>query len=352
MPVRKISRKAGKPPGTIEYTGQNTETRTHIIALNFDSEHYERVTLNSVSDLAKYLGKPRQGLTWFRVIGFNDKDFFSLLAAKFKIHELTLEDVMNVYQRPKIEEIGDAVFAEVNRLKITKNNSCQSEQVSIFMKDDTLLTFQDFDDDFLAVIDSRIESGKNLIRKKIDFVFYTVIDLMVDEYYVALEQLNDHIEQIESLFFSDEVTDNFKVLQSLRSELSKVRQAIWPVRDIMNKIHKKEITLFSDETLFYLNDTYDHANQIIEILENLRESTLSLIDVYMSYTSNKLNDIMKVLTIISTIFMPLTFIAGVYGMNFHYMPEIKEWWGYPAVILLMIVVALGFVKYFKKQKWF
>jgi len=352
MPVRKISRKAGKPPGTIEYTGQNTETRTRIVALNFDTEHCDRVVINSLPDLEKYLHRHRKGLTWLRVIGFNEKDFLSLLAAKFKIHELTLEDIMNVYQRPKIEEIGDAVFAEVNRLRMTTPNNFLSEQVSIFMTDNTLLTFQDFDDDFLSVIDSRIESGKNLIRKKIDYVFYAVIDLMIDEYYIALEQLNDRIEEIEALFFSDVVNDNFKVLQSLRSELSKIRQSIWPVRDIMNKIHKKEITLFSEETLFYLNDTYDHVNQIIEILENLRESTLSLIDVYMSYTSNRLNDIMKVLTVISTIFMPLTFIAGVYGMNFHYMPELKEWWGYPASILLMIVVALGFVKYFKKQKWF
>ncbi|MCA0387030.1 MAG: magnesium/cobalt transporter CorA [Bacteroidetes bacterium] len=352
MPSRRISRKAGKPPGTIEYTGENTTTKTGIIALNFDSGHFEKVVIGSFTELEDYFRENRHGLTWFRVIGFNEKDFLTLFAAKFKIHELTLEDIMNVYQRPKIEETGDAVFCEINRLKITGSNNCKSEQVSLFMRGDTLITFQDFDDDFLSIIESRIESGKNLIRKRIDFLFYAVIDLVVDEYYVALEQLNDHIENIEAMFFSDDVSDNFKVLQSLRSELSKVRQSIWPVRDIMNKIHKKEITLFTKETLIYLNDTYDHVNQIIEILENLRESTLSLIDVYMSYTSNRLNDIMKVLTVISTIFMPLTFIAGVYGMNFHYMPEIKQVWGYPAALLLMIVVALGFLKYFRKKKWF
>lgn len=352
MPHRKLSQKAGKPPGTMEYTGHRTETPTRIIAVKFGADHFKSTEISSPGELKEFLESDHGGLKWIRLLGFNNHEYFSILAKQYNIHELTLEDILNVYQRPKIEQLGENLFAEVNRLKITPHDTCTSDQVSLFLTGNTLLTFQDFDEDFLAGIEARVESGKSLIRKKIDFLFYAVIDLVVDEYYVVLEQLNDKIEDIEEMFFNDAINDNFKVLQSLRSELRKLRQAIWPVRDIMNKIHKKELSAFSKETLFYFNDTYDHINQIIEILENLRESTLALIDVYMSYTSNRLNDIMKVLTVISTIFIPLTFIAGVYGMNFHYMPEISQWWGYPASLLLMITVALGFLKYFKKKKWF
>ena len=349
---RKLSQKAGKPPGTMEYTGHRTEMPTRVIAVKFGPDHFESIEIASPEMLTEFIDSDSGGFRWIRVIGFNNQEYFTILAKQYRLHELTLEDILNVYQRPKIEQMGDVIFAEVNRLKITEKDVCTSDQVSLYLSGNTLITFQDFEEDFLNGIEARIEKGKSLIRKKIDFLFYAVIDLVVDEYYVVLEQLNDKIEDIEELFFNDGINNNFKVLQSLRSELRKLRQAIWPVRDIMNKIHKKELTIFSKETLFYFNDTYDHINQIIEILENLRESTLALIDVYMSYTSNRLNDIMKVLTVISTIFIPLTFIAGVYGMNFHYMPEIKQWWGYPASLLLMIIVALGFLKYFKKKKWF
>lgn len=352
MSHKKLSQKTGKPPGTIEYTGERTETATRIIAIKFGADHFRSTEIGSPEELTEFIRSDHGGLKWIRVLGFTKQEYFSILAEHYNIHELTLEDILNVYQRPKIEQMGDVIFAEVNRMKITGEDVCTSDQVSLFLTGNTLLTFQDFEEDFLNGIETRIETGKSLIRKKIDFLFYAVLDLVVDEYYVVLEQLNDKIEDIEELFFNDGINNNFKVLQSLRSELRKLRQAIWPVRDIMNKIHKKELTTFSKETLFYFNDTYDHINQIIEILENLRESTLALIDVYMSYTSNRLNDIMKVLTVISTIFIPLTFIAGVYGMNFHNMPEISQWWGYPASLLLMILVALGFVKYFKMKKWF
>lgn len=179
-----------------------------------------------------------------------------------------------------------------------------------------------------------------------------MIDTVVDEYYVVLEKLNDKIEEIEELFIGGEVNDNFKVLQLLRNEMRKLRQAVWPLREIINKINKNEFLVISEDLSIYFNDLNDNMKQIIELLENMRETTLGLIDVYMSYVSNRLNDIMKVLTIISTVFIPLTFITGIYGMNFHFMPEIEEPWGYPAALSIMVVVVLSSVLFFKKKKWF
>jgi Mg2+ and Co2+ transporters len=216
----------------------------------------------------------------------------------------------------------------------------------------TLLTFQDFEEDFLQSVEKRIENHNSLIRKNIQFLFYSVIDTVVDEYYVVLEKLNDKIEEIEELFIGGEVNDNFKVLQLLRNEMRKLRQAVWPLREIINKINKNEFLVISEDLSIYFNDLNDNMKQIIELLENMRETTLGLIDVYMSYVSNRLNDIMKVLTIISTVFIPLTFITGIYGMNFHFMPEIEEPWGYPAALSIMVVVVLSSVLFFKKKKWF
>jgi magnesium transporter len=352
MHHKKLSKKVGKPPGVFEYTGLNTEIKTKIIVVDFATDKFSKKEISSVKELESGLDSTENGLRWIRIIGFNNQEHFKSIAEHFEIHELTIEDILNVYQRPKIEEIDGALFAEINRLILNGTKSFSSNQVSIFMKGNTLLTFQDFEDDFLKKIEARIETGKNLIREKIDFLFYSIFDLIVDEYYVVLDQINEEIEDIEDLFFKENFNGNFKLLQVQRNELRKLRQSVWPIRDIMNQIHKKEISLISNEVLIYFNDTYDHINQILEILENLRESTLSLIDVYMSYTGNRLNDIMKVLTVISTLFIPLTFIVGLYGMNFKHMPELDQWWAYPACLLLMLIIALAFIRYFRKKKWF
>lgn len=352
MSQRKHSLKAGKPPGSLEYTGLNTTLKSRIILIDFEENKFSKHEISSPAELKLMLKKTHTGARWIRVIGFTETQYFTILADFFKIHELTLEDILNVYQRPKIEEIGDILFAEIDRLLINGNKSNGSNQVSLLLSGNCLISFQDFEEDFLKVIEARIENGKIFANSNADAIFYAVFDLIIDEYYIVLEQINDEVEDIEEMFFSEKPVSDLKPLQHLRNELRHFRQSIWPVRDIMNKIHKKEISQISDGVMIYFNDTHDHINQVIEILENLRESTLSLIDVYMSFTSNRLNDIMKVLTVISTIFIPLTFIAGIYGMNFHNMPEISKWWGYPATLLLMLTVALGFVYYFKKKKWF
>lgn len=352
MSHRKHSLKAGKLPGSPEYTGINTDLKSRIIIVDFEEGTFSKQEISSPDELESVLKKGHTGARWIRMIGFNETKYFTILAEFFKIHELTMEDILNVYQRPKIEELGGILFTEINRLLMNGNKSSGSNQISLLLSGNCLVSFQDFEEDFLKVIEARIENGKNLVTTTADAVYYAIFDLIVDEYYMVLEQISDEVEDIEELFFSENPLNDLKPLQILRNELRHYRQAIWPVRDIMNKIHKKEIPQFSEAVHLYFNDTHDHLNQIIEILENLRESTLSLIDVYMSYTSNRLNDIMKVLTVISTIFMPLTFIAGIYGMNFHNMPEISKWWGYPASLLLMLLIALGFVYYFKKKKWF
>ncbi|MBK6682232.1 MAG: magnesium/cobalt transporter CorA [Ignavibacteriales bacterium] len=352
MNQRKHTLKVGKPPGSLLYTGINTDVKSTIILIDFEEGKFSKQEITSPEELKLMLKKKHTGARWIRMIGFTETKYFTILAEYFKIHELTVEDILNVYQRPKIEEIGGLLFAEIDRLLINGKKNSSSNQISLLLSDNCLVTFQDFEEDFLKIIEQRIEQGKIFADSNADAIFYAVFDLVIDEYYIVLEQINDEVEDIEEMFFSDKPVSDLKPLQHLRNELRHFRQSIWPVRDIMNKIHKKEISQISEGVLIYFNDTHDHINQVIEILENLRESTLSLIDVYMSFTSNRLNDIMKVLTVISTIFMPLTFIAGIYGMNFHNMPEISKWWGYPATLLLMLSVALGFVYYFKKKKWF
>jgi len=352
MSRRKLSQKAGKPPGSLIYTGINTDLHSKIIVIDFEEGKFSKHEITSPEELKLMLKKKHTGARWIRMIGFTEPKFFTILADYFNIHELTVEDILNVYQRPKIEEMGDILFAELDRLLINGKKSRASNQISLILTKNCILTFQDFEEDFLKVIETRIEHGKIFANSNADAIFYAVFDLIIDEYYIVLEQINDEIEDIEELFFSEKPTSDLKPLQHLRNELRRYRQSIWPVRDIMNRIHKNEIAQISDGVLIYFHDTHDHINQIIEILENLRESTLSLIDVHMSFTGNRLNDIMKVLTVISTIFMPLTFIAGIYGMNFHNMPELGKWWGYPASLLLMITIALGFIYYFKRKKWF
>lgn len=341
----------GTPPGTLKYYGDNPDISYRIIIVKYGPNFFEETELKDFNDFEKATSEPPNGINyWIRIIGLKDVELLSIIGKKFNIHELTLEDILNIYQRPKIEEYQEYIFTEINRISL-KENGIESDQISIFFNGKTLITFQDTRDDFYKTVSDRLRNGSLATRAAPDYLNYVLFDYVVDEYFVVLEEITDRIEALQDELINDSSTDDLEQLRKLNKDVQKFRQNLWPVRDIVNRFHKKEIAYFSPETFIYLNDTYDHVYQLIDNVESQREILLSLMNFYLSNVSIKLNDVMRILTIIATIFIPLTFIAGVYGMNFKNMPEIESPWGYPVVMTVMFFLFIGFIVYFKKKKW-
>jgi magnesium transporter len=269
----------------------------------------------------------------------------------FSIHPLVLEDVVHPIQRPKMEEFDTYIFF-VLRMFYFDNENIVEEQISIILGENYVVTFQERPGDVFDPVRERIRSGTFRIRKsKSDYLLYTLIDAIVDNYFVILEKIGDTTEDIEDDLLANPSQDTLLEIQGLKRKIITLRRAIWPLREVMNGLDRTESELMKAVTKVYVRDVYDHTIQVIDTIENYREVLSSMLDIYLSSLSNSMNLVMKTLTIIATIFMPLTFIAGIYGMNFVYMPELKWKFGYLFVWVIISIVSVIMYVYFKRKKW-
>lgn len=351
------SKKAGLPPGTLVHEGERKTGDVRISLFEYSSDTLQEHTSESIDEVLKL--DRRGGTRWINIDGLHRIDALERLGHHYHIHPLVLEDIVHTAQRPKLEEYNGQIFIVLRMLSFDPASAeVQSEQVSLIFGEDFLLSFQEAPGDVFDPIRLRIRTQKGHMRSQgPDFLAYSLIDAVVDQYFVILEALGDRLEDVENDLLQTPSQDTLHEIYRLKREVMLVRKATWPLREVIGQLMRADEKLIRKSTQLYLRDLYDHIIAVLDSLENQRELLASMLEMYLSSVSNRMNEVMKVLTVIATIFIPLTFIAGLYGMNFSSsaspwnMPELQWYWGYPAVLFLMGLVALALMMFFKKKGW-
>ncbi|MEH1833847.1 MAG: magnesium/cobalt transporter CorA [Nostoc sp.] len=329
-----------------------------IFLIDYNQTNFIREQIATPEESVPYL--EMESISWVDVQGLGSQDILQRLGKVFKLPPLVLEDIVNVPERPKTEDYEDQLLF-IARMIVAKEKTCgfYSEQVSLILGKNYLLTVQEEPEhDCFEGVRSRIEKNKGIIRKQgADYLAYAVLDAIIDGFFPVLELYGERIEELEEEVIVRPTPQTLQHIYQIRRELLQLRRAIWPQRDAINSLIRDGSDLIGEEVRIYLRDCYDHAVQVMDMVETYRELASGLMDVYLSAVSNKMNEIMKVLTIVSTIFIPLTFIAGVYGMNFnpekspYNMPELNSYWGYPLCWAVMLAIALGLLFFFWQRGW-
>jgi magnesium transporter len=301
--------------------------------------------------LAPYIGKP--SVTWIDVVGIHEPKVIEQIGCQFKIHPLLMEDIMNTTQRPKIDDLGKYICLILKLITFDeKTMELQIEQLSLLFSDDFVLSFRETESGIFNTLRDRIRNNLGRIRKMgTDYLTYTLMDAVVDHYFVVMEKMGEKIDSLENEVVANPKRETLRGVQQLRDEILLVRRSVWPLREVVSLLEKAESPLVDKSSSFFFRDVYEHTIQVMDTVDTYRDILSGMFDIYLSSISNRLNEVMKVLTIIATLFMPLTFLAGVYGMNFEHMPELKWQYGYFMLWGVMIVIALTMLVYFRKKKW-
>jgi magnesium transporter len=347
----KRSEKAGLSPGTLMYVGEEKSEPPRITVIDYDATGFLEKTVSSVEECFPF--KETSTVTWINVDGVHDAAVIEKLGAHFDIHPLVLEDIMTTTQRPKTEDLGNAVFVVLRMIEYDEQCAgTTADQLSLVLGPNYVLTFQETPGDCLDPVRERIRGGKGRIRKLgPDYLAYAVIDAVVDNYFFVLEKLGERIDRLEEQLIAEPRRELLSEIHGLKREMIELRKSVWPLREVVSRFERMESPLIRKSTGVFLRDLYDHAIQVIDTVESFREMLSSMVETYLSSLSNRMNEIMKVLTIISTIFIPITFLVGLYGMNFVHMPEIKWRWGYAFAWLLIIGSVGGMFAFFRRKKW-
>ncbi|CCI14519.1 Magnesium transport protein CorA [Microcystis aeruginosa PCC 9806] len=341
----------GSEPGTLIIEPDAKPSR--IILIDYDEDNAIRKVDITPNACAPYIGT--NTVSWMDIQGLGSETVLKQVGEIFNLHPLLLEDVVNVPQRPKLEDYNNQLLVISQMVRLKEDESgFDTEQVSFVLGKRYLLSFQEEElQDCFEIVRDRIRTSQGRVRKSgADYLTYLLLDTIIDGYFPVVEHYEDRIEALEDMIISDPDRDTMQEIYDVRRELLALRRLIWPMRNVLHLLMRDHHGIVSDEVQIYFRDSYDHVIQILEIIEAYRELAASLMDVYMSTMGNKLNEIMKFLTVISTIFIPLTFIVGVYGMNFENMPELKGEWSYFLVWLVMLAVAGGLIFYFWRKGWF
>jgi magnesium transporter len=287
------------------------------------------------------------------VDGLHQVEILEKLGECYGLHPLVLEDILNTDQRPKMEDYGEYIYIVLKALDYNdKSNEIETEQISLILGSNFVFSFQEREGDTFDPIRERIKTGKGRIRRMgADYLAYALLDSIIDNYFIILEKLGEKIELLEEKLVTQPAPETLRTIHYLKREMIFLRKAVWPLREVINGLERGESSLIKESTRVYLRDVYDHTIQTIDTIETHRDMVSGMLDIYLSSVSNRLNSVMKVLTIIATIFMPLTFLAGVYGMNFKYMPELEWRWGYPFIWLIMVGIGVLMLIFFRKKKW-
>ena len=349
--VKRRSEKVGFPPGSLIHVGDEKPTEARITVIDYDRERLQESEIRKVEECLTFKDKPT--VTWINVDGVNNAQILEKMGGYFGLHPLILEDIMNTDQRPKIEDFGNYMYVVLKMLHYDDEKSeVVTEQVSIILGSGFVITFQEREGDVFNPIRDRIRTARGLIRKMgPDYLTYALIDAIVDNYFVILEKLGEKIEYIEDELVTRPTLETLREIHELRRDMIFLRKSVWPLREVVSKLEREGSKLIKETTGIYLRDVYDHTIQVIDAVETFRDMLSGMLDIYLSSISNRMNEVMKVLTIIATIFIPLTLISGVYGMNFAYMPELGSPWGYPLVLLSMAIIVSVMLVYFRRRRW-
>ena len=339
----------GTPPGTIIYHGVARHDKTKITLIEYNETELVEKDFYDIDECLRCVNTNM--VKWINIDGVHNVEVVEAIGKHFNIHTLTLEDIVNTNQRAKFEDYTNYVVAIMKMIYYDK--TLHAEQLSVVLMENMVISFQESNGgDAFDIIRNRIRQGKGRIRKmKADYLAYALLDAVVDYYFVILEKIGDKLETLEERLITNPDKKTMQDLHFMKREMIYVRKAIWPVRELVNNMERSETVLIGRDIAIFLRDVHDHALRIIDTVETYRDLLSGMMDIYLSSVSNKMNEIMKVLTIITTIFVPVTFIAGIYGMNFEYMPELHSKWGYPATWAVMILIMGSLIIYFRKKKW-
>lgn len=350
--IKSRVKKAGQPPGTMVFTGVKKVSESSMTVVTFSPHDFHETSGTDIKECLPR--KMEKGVMWVHVEGLQNVELIKAIAEHFNLHPLTIEDILNVNQRAKVEEFDGYIFITIKVLsELTKQGTLPVEQFSIVMGENFVLSFAESHLTLFNNIRERLRSGaqQRLRQQGADYLTYRLLDTIIDQYFVVLEGVGDLIEETEERIISDPKPQTARNLYRLKRQMMGLRKAIWPAREVMSHLLQIDGKMISSFAHIYFRDVYDHVAQAIDTIETFRDMLSGLLDVYLSTLSNRMNEIMKVLTIIATIFIPITFIASIYGMNFKYMPELNWRWGYPIVLIIMAVVALIMLVYFRRKKW-
>jgi len=333
------------------HIGEKKAENVRINILDYDENQFEEKEARTIEECFPFKDKPT--VTWINIDGLHQIDVIEKIGKNFDFHPLLLEDILNTEQRPKIEDFETHIYIVLKMLYYEDNtNEIISEQFSIIFGKNFVISFQEKEGDIFNPIRERIRTSKGRIRKMgADYLAYSLIDAIVDSYFIILEKLGENIEDVEETMLANPTPETLHDIHRLKRKMISLRKSVWPLREVVSALERSDSSLIQEPTRIYLKDVYDHTIQVIDTIETFRDMLSGMLDVYLSSISNKMNEIMKVLTIIATIFIPLTFIVGVYGMNFEQMPELKWQWGYPVIWFIMLAIGISMVFYFRKKKW-
>uniref|UniRef100_UPI00404A6850 magnesium/cobalt transporter CorA n=1 Tax=Flavobacterium sp. TaxID=239 RepID=UPI00404A6850 len=344
--------KFGLAPGTAVFTGVQKMDSIEIFVTQYNEDSCHELKCNSIQELKQMLSNTNDKI-WVNIAGLHDEESIIEICNHLEIHKLTIEDLVSIGQRPKIEEFEDYLFMVVKMFQQDLvNKDVDIEQISFILKDKLLLTFQEKTGDVFQSIRARLHDPKSMIRKRgTDYLLYALLDSVVDHYFLIIENLSTDLEDLEEILLKNPSEDGLNALHHIRRNILSLRRSAYPLREVVSKFEKIESSKITVDTKLFIRDLYDHTIQVIETIEVFRDIASGLLDLYMNSVANKMNEIMKLLTIIATIFIPLTFLAGIYGMNFENMPELKTHNGYFIFLGAMVVIFLAMLIYFKRKKW-
>ena len=355
--IKRISKTRGLPPGSLVHVGDTRTAKVKITVIDYDEKNFEEKEVKKVEECFPFKEKPT--VTWINVDGVHQLDIIEKIGKHFGLHPLVLEDIVNTGQRPKMEDFEDYIFIVLKMLYHSeKDDEIKAEQISLILGKNFVISFQETEGDVFNFIRERIKNSKGRIRKVgADYLIYALLDAIVDNYYIILEKIGEKVEVMEEELVSNPVPETLQAIHNMKREMIFLRKSVWPLREVISGLQRGESKLIHKSTNIYLRDMYDHTIQVIDTIETFRDMISGMLDIYMSSVSNKMNEVMKVLTIFAAIFIPLTFVAGLYGMNFNpdaspfNMPELSYYWGYPMALLSMAIIGIILLIYFRRKKW-
>ncbi|MFW9957886.1 MAG: magnesium/cobalt transporter CorA [Candidatus Odinarchaeota archaeon] len=348
--MKRRSDKIGLPPGTPIHIGQRRIDIPKILLVDYNAEKIRIETAATPEHLSQ--PSPEQMLRWIHLSGVHDVELVQNVCKPYNIHPLVVEDVVNTEHRTKLEIHSEYIFIVLKVFNVAENEGVILEQISIILGQSFILTFQESADELFKSIITRLQQSRgNLRNSGPDYLAYTILDVIVDQYFIFTESLSEQIEVLEDEVIENPMTQTLQNLYRLKRIVSIARRNLWPLRENVGRIYREPSPLINPATGIYLRDLYDHVIQINDYLESYREALSSMLDTYLSSVSNKMNAVMKVLTVISTVFIPLTLIAGIYGMNFYNMPELAWSYGYTTIMLVMLILGTIMLAYFRKIEW-
>lgn len=355
--VKKTSAKIGMPPGSLVYVGEKKVEKVKITVIDYDEKQFQKKTVERIEDTFPF--RDSQTVSWINVDGLHEISILEIIGQHFNIHPLVIEDILSTHQRPKIEIFDDYIFIILKMIRYDhEEDEINMEQVSLILGKNFVITFQEMEGDIFDPLRTRIENGKGRARKSgSDYLAYAILDILVDNYFLVLEALGEEIESLETAVLEDNDPSLIERIHYLKRQLIDLRKTIWPLREVIANLQRSESLLVSKPIGRFLGDLHDHVMQTIDALETYREMTSSILDIYLTMMSNRMNEVMKVLTIIATIFIPLSFLAGVYGMNFDTsispfnMPELENPYGYIMFWSLAVAIGVGLLIFFRRKRW-